>query len=127
MYLELAPAITALRSRPQEFEFSHGTLHHLPSRHRFRFESESDLRIEAICDCSLLRAKPEQARALHQAYREWRDSYWRGIEVNRAFAGHFEAPPLWRRAAISLLQRLLAMPPASAVGSKAPAPLQPVG
>ena len=77
MYLELAPAINALRSRPEEFEFSHDTLHHLPSRHRFRFQSEDDVRIEALCDCSMLRAKPEQATALHAAYREWPSDCWR--------------------------------------------------
>src|SRR5690349_8822109 len=35
-YLELAPAITAIRSRPEEFEFSNDTLHHVNSRYRFR-------------------------------------------------------------------------------------------
>jgi hypothetical protein len=110
MYLELAPAITALRSRPEEFEFSHDTLHHLPSRHRFRFDSEDDIRIEALCDCSLLRARPEQAKALHEAFRDWRTSYWRPLEINREFASHFEPPPLWRRVAIWLLQRLIALP-----------------
>lgn len=125
MYLELAPAITALRSRPEEFEFSHGTLHHLPSRHRFRFEREDDVRIEALCDCSLLRAKPEQARSLHDAYRDWQASYWRPLQINREFASHFDAPPLWRRAAIWLLNRLIALPPAKAAGAKAAVPWQP--
>src|SRR5262249_37896121 len=114
MYLELAPAITALRSRPEEFEFSHDTLHHLPSRHRF--PSDGDVHIEALGDCSLLRAKPEQARALHDAYRDWHASYWRPLEINREFAAHFEAPPLWRRVAIWLLQRLIALPPAKPAG-----------
>jgi hypothetical protein len=112
MYLELAPAITALRSRPEEFELGHDALHHLPSRHRFRFQSEDDLRIEALCDCSLLRARPEQARAFHDAYRDWLSSYWRPTKINREFAAHFAAPPLWRRLAIRLLQRLIALPPA---------------
>lgn len=125
MYLELAPAITALRSRPEEFEFSHNSLHHLPSRHRFRFESEDDLRIEAMCDCSLLQARPEQAKAFRQAYRDWRASYWQPLEINREFAAHFEAAPLWRRAAIWLLRRLIALPPAKAAAPKT-APLQPV-
>jgi hypothetical protein len=118
MYLELAPAITALRSRPEEFEFSNGTLHHLPSRHRFRFESDDDVRIEAMCDCSLLRAKPEQAKAFTEAHREWQASYWRPFQINREFAAHYEAPPLWRRAAIWLLQRLIALPPARSEASK---------
>src|SRR5262245_36168948 len=62
-YLELAPAITAIRSRPEEFEFSNNTLHHLNSRHRFHFASEDDVQIYALCDCSILRASPDQARA----------------------------------------------------------------
>src|SRR3954465_12723119 len=59
-YLELAPAISALRSRPEEFEFSNNTLHHLRSRHSFHFVGEDDLRIHAACDCASLRASPEQ-------------------------------------------------------------------
>jgi len=38
-YLELSPAITALRARPEEFEFSHDTLHHLGSQHSFAFST----------------------------------------------------------------------------------------
>ena len=34
-YLDLSPAIAALRARPEEFEFSNGTLYHLGSRHAF--------------------------------------------------------------------------------------------
>jgi hypothetical protein len=123
-YLELAPAITALRSRPEEFEFSNNTLHHLPSRHRFRFQGEDDVRIEAACDCSLLRAKPEQAKVFHSAYREWHASYWQPLEINREFASHFEPPPLWRRAAIWLLRALLSWQPARAKTLHAAAPFQ---
>ena len=63
-YLYLSPAIAALRARPEEFEFSDDALHHLSSRHRFRFDSEGDVRIDALCDCSLLRARPEQGQVL---------------------------------------------------------------
>jgi hypothetical protein len=108
-YLDLAPAITAIRSRPEEFEFSFDMLHHRPSRHHFRFITEDEVRIDAACDCSLLRATPEQTRTFHAAFREWRASYWRGVEINREFASHFETP-LWRRCAIWLLQRLIAWP-----------------
>ena len=108
-YLDLSPAISALRARPEEFEFSGDTLHHLSSRHRFRFDSAGDVQIDALCDCSLLRAPPEQGKAFHAAYREWHASYWRPLEINREFASHFE-PTLWRRAAIWLLRRLLATP-----------------
>lgn len=95
-YLDLAPAITALRARPEEFEFTNDTLLHPRSRHRFRFDSEGDVQIDALCDCYLLRARPEQAKAFHAAYREWHASYWRPLEINREFASHFGPPPLWR-------------------------------
>lgn len=126
-YLDLAPAIAAIRSRPEEFEFVHDSLHHVRSRHRFHFVGEDDVRIDAACDCSLLRASREQAKAFHSAYREWHASYWRRVEINREFASHFAPPPLWRRLAIRLLERLLS-PPRSAKPSalKAAAPLQPV-
>ena len=129
-YLDLAPAITALRSRPEEFEFSNDTLHHLRSRHRFRFVDEDDVRIDAVCDCALLRARPEQAKAFHAAYREWHASYWRPVEINREFASHFEPPPLWRRLAVWLLERLTQPPSASPATLKptlkTAGPLQPV-
>ena len=112
-YLELAPLITAIRSRPEEFEFSNDTLHHVRSRHRFRFLSDDDMEIDAACDCSLLRASKEQTRVFRAAYREWHASYWRPLEINREFASHFAPPPLWRRLAIWLLRRLLTMPRAA--------------
>lgn len=115
-YLDLAPAITAIRARPEEFEFTHDTLNHPRSRHRFRFDSEGDVQIDALCDCSLLRARPEQAKAFHAAYREWHATYWRPLVINREFASHFGQPPLWRRAAIWLLRRLL-------TGSQEPKPM----
>ncbi len=68
-YLELSPAITALRSRPEEFELRDDALHHLGSRHSFRFLSDGELRIEALCGCSQLRALPQQSRALHEAFQ----------------------------------------------------------
>ena len=124
--LELAPAITAIRSRPEEFEFSNDTLHHLRSRHSFRFRSDDDMEIHAACDCAFLRATPEQTRAFHAAYREWHASYWRPLEINREFAAHFAPPPLWRRLAIGLLRRLLSWPePAKASQLHAALPLQP--
>ena len=109
--LDLAPAIAAIRSRPEDFDFSHDTLHHRPSRHSFRFVSDEDVRIDALCDCTLLRTLPEQAKAFHAAYRDWHATYWRSVEINREFASHFAAPTLWRRLAIRLLERLLSLPP----------------
>ncbi len=91
-YLELSPAIAALRARPEEF--SDDTLHHLGSRHRFRFLSEDSVEIHADCGCSILKASQEQTKVFHAAYREWHASYWRPLEINREFASHFE-PALW--------------------------------
>lgn len=108
-YLELSPAIAALRAQPEEFEFHDDTLHHLSSRHGFRFDNEGNVHIDAPCGCSLLRVQAEQAKAFHAAYRDWHASYWRPLQINREFASHFE-PRLWRRAAIWLLRRLLATP-----------------
>lgn len=113
--LDLAPAIAAIRSRPEEFDVTYGALHHRSSHHKFHFIGEEEVRIDALCDCSLLRASPEQARAFHAAYREWRTTYWRAIEIDREFAAHFAEPPLWRRLAIRLLERLLSRPPSAQV------------
>lgn len=127
-YLELAPAITAIRSRPEEFEFSNNSLHHLSSRHRFRFLNDDEVQIDAVCDCATLRASPEQSRAFHAAYKEWHASYWRPLEINREFASHFAPPSLWRRAAIWLLRSLLSRPQSSTARTvHAALPLQPVG
>src|SRR5215470_10444431 len=124
-YLELSPAIAALRAQPEEFEFSNGTLNHPGSRHQFRFPSEDRVEIHADCGCALLKASPEQAKLFHEAYRDWHASYWRPLEINREFASHFEAPPLWRRVAIWLLQWLIALPPAKPATEKAAIPWQP--
>jgi hypothetical protein len=125
-YLELAPAITAIRSRPEEFEFANDTLHHARSRHRFRFVSEDDMQIHADCDCSFLRASREQTRVFHAAYQEWHASYWRPLQINREFASHFAPPPVWRRVAIWLLRRLLSWPePASSPALQTALSLQP--
>jgi hypothetical protein len=115
-YLELSPAIAALRARPEEFEFSNDTLHHLGSRHRFRFLSEDSVEIHADCGCAILKASQEQTKVFHAAYREWHASYWQPLEINREFASHFE-PALWRRATIWLLRRLLTTPRAATSSS----------
>jgi hypothetical protein len=99
----------------------------LTSRHRFRFLREDDVQIDALCDCSLLRAKPEQAKAFHSAYRDWYASYWRPLEINREFASHFEPPPLWRRAAMALLRALIAWEPAKAKPVHAAVPMPAAG
>ena len=110
-YLELSPAITALRSRPEEFELQDDALHHLGSRHSFRFLSDDEVRIEALCGCVHLRATPHQSRALHEAFQQWRASYWQPLQINREFAGHFAPPGLVRRTMIALLRFLIAWRP----------------
>lgn len=122
--LDLAPAIAALRARPEEFDLVNDTLRHRRSRHAFRQVGEDDIQIDAFCDCALLRATPQQARAFRAAWREWQVSYWRVHEINREFASHFAPPPLWRRLAIALLRRLASGPDPEAP-AKAPS-LQPV-
>jgi len=111
-YLELSPAIAALRSRPEEFELRDNALHHLGSRHSFRFLDEDEVRIDAACGCAHLRASREQSRALHEAFRDWRASYWQPLVINREFAGHFEPPGVVRGMLIALLLRLIAWRPA---------------
>jgi hypothetical protein len=110
-YLELSPAITALRSRPEEFELQGDALHHLGSRHSFRFLSADELRIEALCGCVQLRASRDQSRDLHEAFRQWRSSYWQPLQINREFAAHFEPPGLFRRGLMALLRYLIAWRP----------------
>jgi hypothetical protein len=112
-YLELSPAITALRSRPEEFELQDDALHHLGSRHSFRFLNDDEVRIEALCGCVQLRATPHQSRALHEAFQQWRASYWQPLQINREFAGHFAPPGLVRRTMIALLRFLIAWRPAA--------------
>ena len=107
-YLELAPAITALRSRPEEFELRDNALHHFGSRHSFRFLAPDEVRIEAFCDCSHLSATPRQSRELHEGFQQWLTSYWRPLQINREFADHFAPPGLVRRTMIALLRYLIA-------------------
>ena len=95
-YLDVSPMIHALRASPEQFEFSYESLHHIPSRHRFRFEEGGRVRVDAHCDCSFLCLEQRQENALCEAFEEWHTNYWRPIEINREFAEHF-APPSWFR------------------------------
>jgi hypothetical protein len=96
-YLNVSPMISALREQPDAFCFESGELHHIPSRHRFLFDSRRHVTIDANCGCSLLHTSKDQEIALYDAYQEWRTNYWRAIEINREFAAHF-APPTRLRA-----------------------------
>ena len=95
-YLDVSPMISALRTSPDTFEFTRGNLHHIPSRHRFQFDSSGRVRLDAQCSCATLRVRDEQQAPLFEAFNEWRASYWRPLEINRQFAEHF-APPSWAR------------------------------
>ncbi len=106
-YLDVNPMITALRSSPDAFEFVEGSLHHIPSRHRFQFDREGHVRVDAQCNCSSLTVSKEQEAMLFGAFSEWRVSYWRPIEINREFAAHFNPPSGRHRLLIELTGRLL--------------------
>jgi hypothetical protein len=104
-YLDVSPMIHALRASPDQFEFSSGSLHHIPSRHRFQFD-EGRVRVDAHCDCAFLAVEHRQETALCEAFQEWHVNYWRPVEINREFASHFTRPSWIRRALINLTERL---------------------
>src|SRR5260370_40670874 len=95
--LDLSPAITAIRARPEEFEFSGNNLHHVRSRHMFHFLDDGDVQIYADCNCATLRASLEQSRVFHTAFKEWRATYWRGVQINCQCPPHLSPPPRLRR------------------------------
>jgi hypothetical protein len=41
--------VLALRFQPSDFEYAHGWLPHVPSRHRFQFERKGRVTIDALC------------------------------------------------------------------------------
>jgi len=90
--LDVAPMITALRFQPADFEYAHGWLNHVPSRHRFQFDRKGRVTIDALCGCAALTVKPEQADELHSMFKVWRQEYWIPLETNREFASHFAEP-----------------------------------
>jgi hypothetical protein len=95
-YLNVSPMISALQDYPETFAFQSGELYHLPSRHRFLFDSQQHVTVDANCGCSFLRVSAEQEGALYNAYQQWRTNYWRAIEINREFEAHFAPPSLFR-------------------------------
>jgi hypothetical protein len=96
-YLDVAPMIAALRSQPSDFEYAHGWLNHVPSRHRFQFDRTGRVTIDALCSCASFSVRPEQADELHSMFRTWRQEYWMPLETNREFASHFAEPNGWVR------------------------------
>jgi hypothetical protein len=95
--LDVAPMISALRFQPSDFEYAHGWLNHVPSRHRFQFDRKGHVTIDALCGCASLSIRPEQADELHLMFKIWRQTYWQPLEINREFASHFEEPNAWMR------------------------------
>jgi hypothetical protein len=96
-YLDVSPMISALRFQPDDFEFKHGWLHHVPSRHRFQFDKLGRVTIDALCGCASLSVKPEQTDELVTMFKTWRSEYWMPLETNREFASHFRKPNAWVR------------------------------
>jgi hypothetical protein len=96
-FLDLDPIITALKTRPTDFEMDGKWLHHFPSRHRFRVDAKGNVRLDTLCDCALLHSRREQGQALWDAFQIWHSAYWRPIEINEKFAREFRAPNIWQR------------------------------
>ncbi len=105
-YLDVSPMMAALRTTPQEFELASGWLHHIRSRHSFRFSPSDQVEIHAGCDCALLAVRPEQERQLAACFREWQSSYWTPLQINREFASHFARRPGLLQLTIELTGRL---------------------
>ena len=80
-YLDVAPMIASLRFQPSDFEYAHGWLHHVPSRHRFQFDRKGRVTIDALCGCAAMSVRPEQADELHSMFKTWRQHYWVPMET----------------------------------------------
>ena len=96
-YLDVAPMISALRFQPSDFEYAREWLRHVPSRHRFQFDRNGGVTIDAPCGCAALSVKSEQADELHSVFTSWKQNYWQPLEINREFASHFAEPNAWIR------------------------------
>jgi hypothetical protein len=75
-YLDVSPMISGLRFQPADFEYAQGWLQHVPSRHRFRFDRQGRVTIDALCGCAAMSIKPEQADELVSMFKIWRQHYW---------------------------------------------------
>ena len=125
--LDMRPMIDALRFQPSDFELKGGWLTHLPSRHRYRFDRQGLLSIDADCGCAVLRARADQQADLASAYDHWRVDYWAIVETNREFASHFAPVGRLRRFARDVRlawRRLVARRPEPATGLAVLAPAE---
>jgi hypothetical protein len=101
-YLEATPTITALRETPEAFEFKGDWVRHIPSNHEFKFdEGAGSVQLRAACSCTHLQIRDWQQRELADAFKLWRDEYWRPLLINREFASHFAARSPWRKALVN--------------------------
>lgn len=64
-HLDVAPMILALQFQPADFEYKHGQLRHVPSRHQFLFDRSGRVTIDAPCGCAGRSISSEQAEQLH--------------------------------------------------------------
>jgi hypothetical protein len=87
-YLNVEPMIWALKFQPSDFE-QHESLLHVPSRHRFEFDSRGRVSVDAQCRCARRSVSKEQGDRLFDAYNSWREHYWQPLETDREFASHF--------------------------------------
>ena len=78
-YLDLSPMMTALRSRPDEFELVRGRVNHIPSRHSFGLDPHGNATVHAQCNCAWLSVSREQSREMAIAIDNWKDTYWRAV------------------------------------------------
>jgi hypothetical protein len=96
-YLDISPMVTALRTRPSDFDMVGSWLRHIPSRHKFKVDRGGHVTLDAQCDCIYLSVSREQGRELWQEFAEWQTVYWRSVAINREFAAHFRKPNAWQR------------------------------
>jgi hypothetical protein len=96
-YLNVEPMIWALKFQPSDFEQEYGSLLHVPSRHRFKFDPRGRVTVDAQCGCARRSVSTEQGDRLFEAYNSWRELYWQPLETDREFASHFAKPNAWVR------------------------------
>jgi hypothetical protein len=96
-HLDVAPMILALQFQPADFEYKHGRLRHVPSRHQFLFDRSERVAIDAVCGCAGRSISIEQGEQLFTAFKAWKEFYWCPLEIDREFASHFRAPNAWVR------------------------------
>ena len=120
-YLEFSPTISAVRFQRGDFEYAHGSLNHVPSRHRFLFDRWGRVTIDAMCGCAGM-----SVDELVAVFRTWCQEYWQPLETNGEFASNFRTPNAWvrlfRDARMAFRQFLRRQEPVSIAIDDAPRP-----